>query len=140
MLYPIDMKFSGFVILSPAGCVLSIEFFDKVHVLKVIRFKTHRILLSCVYTHQFVSPICVATALREAWSEHEQKNSALRGMLHTPIYLAIPLRHKLVCVAVALVKSNSSLLIVFSTFHNSLFFKNSLVIHFFCIPIPVRIL
>ena len=36
-----------------------------------------------------MSPIYVATALREAWAEHEQKNSALRGMLHTPIYLAM---------------------------------------------------
>ena len=38
---------------------------------------------------QFVSPIYVATALREAWAEHEQKKSTLRGMLHTPSYLAM---------------------------------------------------
>ena len=38
-----------------------------------------------------MSPICVATALRGAWAEHEQNKSALRGMLHlhTPIYLAM---------------------------------------------------
>ena len=28
-------------------------------------------------------------ALREAWAVHEQTKSALRGMLHTPIYLAM---------------------------------------------------
>ena len=33
--------------------------------------------------------ICVAMALRGAWAEHEQKESVVRGMLHTPIYLAM---------------------------------------------------
>ena len=42
----------------------------------------------CLHT-QFVSPICAAMALRGAWADHEQKKSALRGMLHTPIFLAM---------------------------------------------------
>ena len=41
------------------------------------------------------APICVAMALLGAWTEHEQNKSALRGMLHTPIYLAMTIAAKI---------------------------------------------
>ena len=50
-------------------------------------------MLSYGYTRRFESTILcdngIARSMSGAWAGHEQNKSALRGMLHTPIYLAM---------------------------------------------------
>ena len=45
-----------------------------------------------LHTPIWVADLChngIARSMRGAWAEHEQKKAALRGVLHTPIYLAM---------------------------------------------------
>ena len=52
-------------------------------------------MLSYGYTRRFELPILCRNgeeherSMSGAWAGHEQNKSALRGMLHTPIYLAM---------------------------------------------------